>query len=142
MNVAKDHSNQIAYPSKVCQDFADAVASGDPEKVLALYAVDGILKGTVSSSCVNTPDQRRAYFEKHFLPGKNDLRVEFITQDENSNIVAGDYVFVWSDDNGVTQAQAANYSYAVNEEGKIIQHFSAPIQDEEKAAKLTAPFLN
>ena len=108
-------------------------SAGVVDEVVALYAEDGVLWGTVSEQVRDTPAEIRDYFEYFAkLPAlsvssyKGCIRM----YDENFAINSGYYTFTFSK-NGATQEVPARYSFAYQKNGnnqwEIIEHHSSAL---------------
>ena len=106
-----------------------ALASGDPEQVVARYATRSILLPTVSNTPRRTPEERRDYFEM-FLQKKpqgviDERQVELGC---NSAVDAGVYTFTFGDGSTV----AARYPFTYGWDGKdwlITSHHSSAMPE-------------
>lgn len=105
------------------------IATGDADKVTALYADDGVLEPTVSNQVRTTPAEIKDYFVK-FLK-LNPVAVinfrEIRVLDSDSAIDTGVYTFSLTKDGKVEKVQA-RYTFVykkVNGEWKIMNHHSS-----------------
>jgi len=109
-------------------DWNNALQTGNPDQVAALYAEDGILLPTVSARVRHNHDEIRDYFV-HFLAKKPVGRI-----DEQNIRVFGDiavnsglYTFTLSE-NGKETDVAARFSFVYLRDGdrwQIIEHHSS-----------------
>ncbi|NEO97389.1 MAG: DUF4440 domain-containing protein [Symploca sp. SIO2E9] len=116
----------------------DTVTSGSEEvvdEVVALYAEDGLLWGTVSEQVRDTPAEIRDYFE--YFAKLPELRVSSYKgcvrmYDENLAINSGYYTFTYNQD-GQTQEIPARYSFTYhkddNNKWEIIEHHSSALPE-------------
>jgi uncharacterized protein (TIGR02246 family) len=105
-------------------------AENDPDRILSLYAKDGVLWGTLSSSVRSDPAALRAYFVDAFkaLP---DARVVFgdqlIRVYGNTAVNTGYYTFSYAKD-GEAKSIPARYSFTYVKDGDrwmIVDHHSS-----------------
>ena len=122
----------------------DTVTSGSEEvvdEVVALYAENGLLWGTVSEQVRDTPAEIRDYFEYFaMLPElsvssyKGCVRI----YDENLAINSGYYTFTYTKD-GQTKEVPARYSFIYHKNGnnqwEIIEHHSSALPEAPEALK-------
>jgi uncharacterized protein (TIGR02246 family) len=106
-----------------------SLATGDPKKVVANYAVKSVLLPTVSNTPRLTPEDKEDYF-KHFLEnkpvGKIDSRT--IEIDCNTAIDTGLYTFSFGDGSQVK----ARYTYTYKWNGHqwlITSHHSSAMPE-------------
>ena len=116
----------------------DTVTSGSEEvvdEVVALYAEDGLLWGTVSEQVRDTPAEIRDYFE--YFAKLPELSVSSYkgcvrTYDENLAINSGYYTFTYDND-GQTKEVPARYSFTYyrddNNQWEIIEHHSSALPE-------------
>ena len=114
----------------------DTVTSGSEEvvdEVVALYAEDGLLWGTVSEQVRDTPAEIRDYFE--YFAKLPELSVSSYKgcvrmYDENLAINSGYYTFTYTKD-GQTKEVPARYSFTYHKNGnnqwEIIEHHSSAL---------------
>ncbi|MDJ0580490.1 DUF4440 domain-containing protein [Crocosphaera sp.] len=126
----------------------NTVTSGSEEvvdEVVALYADDGILWGTVSEQVRDTPAEIRDYFEYFAkLPQlsvssyKGCIRM----YDDNLAINTGYYTFTYSK-NGQTKEVPARYSFVYQKNGnnkwEIIEHHSSALPEAPEALQEVGP---
>ncbi len=107
-------------------------ADNNPDTITALYAKDGVLWGTLSSSVRSDPAAVKAYFVSAFqaLPkatvkfGDQAIRVY-----GNTAINTGYYTFSYTKD-GETKSIPARYSFTYVKDGndwKIVDHHSSTL---------------
>ena len=103
------------------------------DEVVALYAQDGVLWGTVSEQVRDTPAEIRDYFEYFAkLPKLSVSSYKGCVRmyDENLAINTGYYTFTYSKD-GQTKEVPARYSFVYqkdsNNQWKIIEHHSSAL---------------
>lgn len=106
-----------------------ALATGDPNKVVARYATKSILLPTVSNVPRLTPESRRDYFEM-FLKSKPQGQIDsrFVQIGCNSALDAGVYTFTFADGKKVQ----ARYTYTYGWDGKqwlITSHHSSAMPE-------------
>ena len=116
----------------------NTVTSGSEEvvdEVVALYAEDGLLWGTVSEQVRDTPAEIRDYFE--YFAKLPELRVSSYKgcvriYDENLAINSGYYTFTYNKD-GQTKEVPARYSFTYhkddNNQWEIIEHHSSALPE-------------
>jgi uncharacterized protein (TIGR02246 family) len=113
----------------------NALQTGDPDQVVALYDTDAVLLPTVSNQVRHNHDEIRDYFVS-FLAKKpqgviEEANTRLLTEDLASN--SGVYTFTFGDGAQVT----ARFSYLyrrVNGEWKIIEHHSSAMPEVAVAA--------
>ncbi len=122
----------------------DTVTSGSEEvvdEVVALYAEDGLLWGTVSEQVRDTPAEIRDYFE--YFAKLPELSVSSYKgcvrmYDENLAINSGYYTFTYNKD-GQTKEVPARYSFTYhkddNNQWEIIEHHSSALPEAPEALK-------
>ena len=116
------------------QKWAELFVLDDPEPILALYAKDGVLWGTLSSKRRDDPAALRDYFVSAFkaLPGhKVSFGNQLIRVYGNTAINTGDYTFSYVKD-GETKTLPARYSLTyVKQDGKwlIVDHHSSAMPE-------------
>ena len=122
----------------------DTVTSGSEEvvdEVVALYAEDGLLWGTVSEQVRDTPAEIRDYFE--YFAKLPELSVSSYKgcvrmYDENLAINSGYYTFTYNKD-GQTKEVPARYSFTYHKDGnnqwEIIEHHSSALPEAPEALK-------
>ncbi|MDJ0842645.1 MAG: DUF4440 domain-containing protein [Crocosphaera sp.] len=120
----------------------NTVTSGSQKvvnEVVALYAEDGVLWGTVSEQVRDTPAEIRDYFE--YFAKLPDLSVSSYKgcvrmYDENLAINTGYYTFTYSK-NGQTREVPARYSFVYQKDGnnqwEIIEHHSSALPQAPEA---------
>ena len=110
--------------------WADTLAKNDPDAIVALYAKDGVLWGTLSPTVRSDPAALRAYFVAAFaaLP---QLKVTFgdqlIRVYDNTAINTGYYTFSYVKD-GEAKTLPARYSLTYVKDGNswlIADHHSS-----------------
>ncbi|MDJ0727659.1 MAG: DUF4440 domain-containing protein [Prochloraceae cyanobacterium] len=116
----------------------DTVTSGSEEvvdEVVALYAPNGILWGTVSEQVRDTPAEIRDYFEYFaMLPELSVSSYKGCVRmyDENLAINSGYYTFTYTKD-GQTKEVPARYSFIYhknsNNQWEIIEHHSSALPE-------------
>ncbi len=116
----------------------NTVTSGSEEvvdEVVALYAEDGVLWGTVSEQVRDTPAEIRDYFE--YFARLPELSVSSYKgcirmYNENLAINTGYYTFTYSK-NGQTKEVPARYSFVYQKDGnnqwEIIEHHSSALPE-------------
>ncbi|MGK7949979.1 MAG: DUF4440 domain-containing protein [Xenococcaceae cyanobacterium] len=122
----------------------DTVTSGSEEmvdEVVALYAENGLLWGTVSEQVRDTPAEIRDYFEYFaMLPELSVSSYKGCVRmyDENLAINSGYYTFTYTKD-GQTKEVPARYSFTYHKNGnnqwEIIEHHSSALPEAPEALK-------
>ncbi|WP_439102796.1 SgcJ/EcaC family oxidoreductase [Congregibacter sp.] len=126
---------------KFFQRWNDALATGNPDAVTALYAEDAILLPTVSNQVRHNHEEIRDYFV-NFLAKKpkgviDEANIRFLA--DGLAINSGVYTFTFGDQSQVT----ARYTYLyrkIDGDWKIVEHHSsampevASVSDQESAA--------
>jgi uncharacterized protein (TIGR02246 family) len=110
-----------------------ALASGDPRRVAALYAPNGVLQPTVSNQVRSTPAEIEAYFVD-FLKAKpagviNERFVRLL--DEDTAMDSGVYTFTLTKNGQPTKVQA-RYTYLyqkIDGDWKIVNHHSSAMPE-------------
>jgi hypothetical protein len=111
----------------------DSLQTGDPDQVVANYAVRSILLPTVSNQPRLTPEEKKEYFEsflKDRPSGKIDFR--FVEIGCNSAVDAGLYTFTFATTGAVVPAR---YTYTYKWDGKkwlITSHHSSVLPEPTK----------
>jgi uncharacterized protein (TIGR02246 family) len=117
--------------------WGQAIGGGDPEKVLALYADDAVLWGTLSPTVRSNREALQDYFVNAFkvLPG---LKVAFgdqlIRVYGNAAINTGNYTFSYVRD-GEAKNLPARYSFTYVKNGErwlIVDHHSSAMPSPPK----------
>jgi uncharacterized protein (TIGR02246 family) len=109
------------------------LATGDADKVTALYAPDGVLEPTVSNQVRTTPAQIKDYFTK-FLKMKPKAVVnyrEIRLLSDDAALDTGVYTFTITKDGKVQKVQA-RYTYVyekINGDWKIVNHHSSAMPE-------------
>jgi uncharacterized protein (TIGR02246 family) len=114
-----------------------ALATLDPDKVVALYAPDAVLLPTVSNKPRTNQEEIREYFV-HFLAKKPQGHIDFriIKLGCNSALDTGLYTFTLHAPKGKTQKVAARYSYVyeyLNGQWLIEHHHSSALPEPVRA---------
>jgi uncharacterized protein (TIGR02246 family) len=110
--------------------WAQTLGQNDPDKVVLLYATDGVLWGTLSPTVRADRAALRDYFVTAFkvLPGlKVTFGEQLIRVYGNTAVYTGDYTFSYSKD-GETKMLPARYSFTFVKEGEnwmIVDHHSS-----------------
>lgn len=109
--------------------WSDAVKTGDPDTVNALYADDGVLLPTVSPGVFDSVEERRGYFEFFFQNKPVGVVTEGRAQPLSSTLAAysGLYTFTLGTTGEVIPAR---FTYvfqreSVDDQWKIIDHHSS-----------------
>lgn len=110
-----------------------ALATGNPKKVAALYAPNGILQPTVSNHVRTTPQEIEDYFD-HFLP----LKPQGVINSREIRLLGGDaaldsgvYTFTLVKEGKPVKVQA-RYTYLyqkINGDWKIVNHHSSAMPE-------------
>ncbi len=128
--------------AKTTDIWLNTVTSGSEEvvdEVVALYAEDGVLWGTVSEQVRDTPAEIRDYFE--YFAKLPELSVSSYKgcvrmYEENLAINTGYYTFTYSKD-GQTKEVPARYSFVYQKDGnnqwEIIEHHSSALPEAPEA---------
>ncbi|MFD1811679.1 SgcJ/EcaC family oxidoreductase [Rhodococcus gannanensis] len=115
-------------------EWNDALATGDPETVAALYAPDAVLIPTVSNEIRTGHDAIVAYFTD-FLPRRPSAVVEqsVITALDTDHVIdSGVYRFTLHDGNEVSTVDA-RYSFVYEKQGDdwlIVNHHSSAMPED------------
>ena len=110
--------------------WASVFAENNPDTILALYAKDGVLWGTLSPTVRSDPAAVRAYFVGAFnaLPqAKVAFGDQLIRVYGNTAVNTGYYTFSYVKD-GETKSIPARYSFTYVKDGdawKIVDHHSS-----------------
>ncbi|MGK7941596.1 MAG: DUF4440 domain-containing protein [Crocosphaera sp.] len=128
--------------AKTTDIWLNTVTSGSQQvvdEVVALYAENGVLWGTVSEQVRDTPAEIRDYFEYFAkLPKLSVSSYKGCVRmyDENLAINTGYYTFTYSK-NGQTKAVPARYSFVYQKDGnnqwEIIEHHSSALPEAPEA---------
>jgi uncharacterized protein (TIGR02246 family) len=109
------------------------LATGDADKVTALYAPDGVLEPTVSNQVRTTPAEIKEYFSK-FLKMKPQAVINFREirmLADDAALDTGVYTFTLTQDGKSWKVQA-RYTYVykkINGEWKILNHHSSSMPE-------------
>jgi len=122
-----------AQATALFERWNNALQTGDPDQVAALYSPDALLLPTLSAEPRQSPEAIRAYFEQflsHSPKGRIDGRV--LQLGCNEVVDAGTYSFWLDGDHWV----AARYTfvYAFQEGGWRIVHHHSSLQPTTQAA--------
>jgi uncharacterized protein (TIGR02246 family) len=110
--------------------WAEVFAQNNPDTILALYAKDGVLWGTLSPTVRSDPEALRAYFVSAFaaLPSaKVTFGDQLIRVYGNTAANTGYYTFSYVKD-GETKTIPARYSFTYVKDGDawlIVDHHSS-----------------
>jgi len=111
----------------------DALQTGNPDYVVALYATDAILLPTVSARVRHNHAEIRDYFE-HFLKKTPRGRIteQNIRLFDQIAINSGIYAFTLHDENGESELHARfTFVYQKNEnQWQIIEHHSSALPEQ------------
>ncbi|MEM9509796.1 MAG: DUF4440 domain-containing protein [Cyanobacteria bacterium P01_E01_bin.35] len=131
--------------SEATNTWLNTVTSGSEgvvDEVVALYAEDGVLWGTVSKQVRDTPVEISDYFE--YFAKLPELSVSSYKgcirmYDENFAINSGYYTFTFSKD-GETKEVPARYSFTYQKNGsnqwEIIEHHSSALPEAPEALEI------
>ena len=131
--------------SEATNTWLNTVTSGSEgvvDEVVALYAEDGVLWGTVSEQVRDTPAEIRDYFE--YFAKLPELSVSSYKgcvrmYDENLAINSGYYTFTYNKD-GQTKEVPARYSFTYHKDGnnqwEIIEHHSSALPEAPEALEI------
>jgi uncharacterized protein (TIGR02246 family) len=117
--------------------WAEAFSENSVDKVVALYAKDGVLWGTASPTVRADPAAIRAYFEASFktFPGaKASLGDQLIRIYGNTAVNTGYYSFSFVKD-GETRSIPARFSFTYVKDGEnwsIVDHHSSAMPSPPK----------
>ncbi|WP_253274384.1 DUF4440 domain-containing protein [Myxosarcina sp. GI1] len=120
-------------------------SEGVVDEVVALYAEDGVLWGTVSEQVRDTPAEIGDYFE--FFARLPELSVSSYKgcvrmYDEDLAINSGYYTFTFSE-NGQTKEVPARYSFVYQKNGnnqwEIIEHHSSALPEAPETLEAVNP---
>jgi hypothetical protein len=129
----KELEKEVAETTDIWLDTVTSGTKGVVEKVVALYAENGLLWGTVSEQARDTPAEIRDYFE--YFAKLPKLSVNFYqgcvrVYNENIAVNSGYYTFTY-EKNGETKEVPARFSftYLKNDENKwkIMDHHSSAL---------------
>jgi uncharacterized protein (TIGR02246 family) len=110
--------------------WASVFAENNPDTIMALYANDGVLWGTLSPTVRSEPAALKAYFVGAFqaLPNATvRFGDQLIRVYGDTAINTGSYTFLYTKD-GETKSIAARYSFTYVKDGnswKIVDHHSS-----------------
>ena len=127
---ATAHPGSKAEVAAATEKWAAVFTDDSPDNILALYAPDGVLWGTLSPKRRDTPDAIRDYFVSAFkaLPGhKVSFGDQLIRTYGNTAVNTGYYTFSFVKD-GETKSIPARYSFTYVKEGGrwlIVDHHSS-----------------
>ncbi len=110
-----------------------ALESGDPDRVLALYRKDAVLWGTLSSTRRDNPGRIREYFVD--FASRENISVIFTNENIREYgdfaVNSGYYTFYWIEE-GKKLTVPARYSFAYLKEGGqwfILDHHSSLVPE-------------
>lgn len=143
----KSPEKQVVASQEVCQPtntkeiaalfdrWNEALKSGKPENVVALYAKDSILLPTVSNQARYTPAQKEDYFH-HFMEKKpsGQINERYIQIGCDSAFDAGIYTFTFAK---TGESVVGRYSYTYKWDGKqwlISSHHSSAMPEKADTA--------
>ena len=133
---------KVAETTDIWLNTVTSGSVGVVDEVVALYAEDGVLWGTVSEQVRDTPAEIRDYFE--YFAKLPELSVSSYKgcirmYDENLAINSGYYTFNYSKD-GKTKEVPARYSFTYQKNGsnqwKIIEHHSSALPEAPEALEI------
>ena len=147
---ARDYSGQAMAPTDpkareiaaLFDRWNAALATGNPKRVVSLYAADGVLQPTVSNEVRVGPAAIERYFVD-FLKTKPQGVINFREirmLDSDTALDAGVYTFSLTKDGKPAKVQA-RYTYLyekIGGEWKIVNHHSSAMPEGAKAAQTTA----
>ena len=117
--------------------WAQTLGQNDPDKVVLLYATDGVLWGTLSPTMRADRAALRDYFATAFkvLPSlKVTFGEQLIRVYGNAAVNTGSYTFSWVKD-GETKSLPARYSFTYVKDGDrwlIVDHHSSAMPSPPK----------
>jgi uncharacterized protein (TIGR02246 family) len=122
----------MKYKEKIAELFEEwnkAVESGDPDRVTAMYAFNGILLPTVSNRVRHNHEEIRDYFV-HFLAKKPSGKIDEsnIRIYNDIAINSGVYTFTFSPDGQEPYSAQARFTYVYQWFGDhwlIVEHHSS-----------------
>ena len=126
---------EVAETTDIWLDTVTSGSEGVVDEVVALYAEDGLLWGTVSEQVRDTPGEIRDYFE--YFAKLPELSVSSYKgcvrmYDENLAINSGYYTFTYTKD-GQAKEVPARYSFTYHKDNKnqweIIEHHSSALPE-------------
>lgn len=131
----EEAEKEVAATTDTWLDTVTSGSEGVVDDVVALYAEDGLLWGTVSQQVRDTPAEIRDYFE--YFAKLPELSVSSYKgcvrmYEENLAINSGYYTFTYNKD-GQTKEVPARYSFTYyknnNNQWKIIEHHSSALPE-------------
>jgi len=138
----KKAEKEVAETTDIWLDMVTSHSEEVVDEVVALYAQNGILWGTVSEQVRDTPAEIRDYFEYFaMLP---ELRVSSYKgcvrmYDENLAINSGYYTFTYTKD-GQTKEVPARYSFIYqknsNNQWEILKHHSSALPEAPRSLEI------
>ena len=126
---------EVAETTDIWLNTVTSGSEGVVDEVVALYAKDGLLWGTVSEQVRDTPAEIRDYFE--YFAKLPELSVSSYKgcvrmYDENLAINSGYYTFTYTKD-GQAKEVPARYSFTYHKDNKnqweIIEHHSSALPE-------------
>lgn len=126
---AADPQAEVADAAK---QWETTFATNDLDKMLDLYAGDGVLWGTLSPTVRNTPADLKAYFVGAFkaLPeAKVEFGEQIVRVYGDTGVNTGYYTFSFTKD-GETKSIPARYSFTYVKDGDswlIVDHHSSAV---------------
>lgn len=110
----------------------EALQTGNPRKVVALYAEKSVLLPTLSDKIRLTPEEKEEYF-RHFLEKRPSAKIDFrqISIGEDMAVDSGIYTFTFA---RTGQTAKGRYSFTYQWDGSkwlIVSHHSSLMPEEK-----------
>ena len=132
---------EMCNKEEICTLFEtwnQAIQSGDPEKVVALYAEDAILLPTVSNRVRHNHAEIRDYFREFLAMKPQGVITECNTRScGNLAVNSGVYTFTLCPEGQCARAVAARYTFVYQRFGDkwlIVEHHSSVMPEKQEEA--------
>ena len=128
-----------AGPLSAIHAWIDAFNATDVPRIVALYAPDAVLWGTLATELITTPDALRAYFERALggVPGPSvELQDTVVQSLDGTAVVSGAYLLQLSEAAG-RKAMPARFTIVLRQAGGawvIASHHSSALPGANRTA--------
>ncbi len=126
--------NTVAEIEGLFSEWNKALVSGDPDKVVRLYATNAILSPTLSNTPRTSHAEIRDYFAKTFMPrGPSGTIVKaYVRVFADIAICSGVFVFTFNDKSAAQVRKSFVYRWN-GEEWLIVEHHSSLMPEQPVA---------
>ena len=129
MNASASSDAKKGAVSALLADWGAGFAGSSPEPILACYADEAVLQGTLSSEFRKTPVDIRDYFEPfyEFTERKVEFHHQHIRVYGGTAVCSGTYSFSWESEGSQKKVKARFSFTCVNTSGRwqIVDHHSS-----------------